>query len=69
MPCSFGYGSRTCIGKNIALMEISKVIPYLVRHFDLALVDPDKAPTMHNVWFVKQSNIQVSVKVRRTDGV
>ncbi|KAL0260963.1 hypothetical protein SLS55_004655 [Diplodia seriata] len=65
----FGYGSRTCIGKNIALMEISKVIPYLVRHFDLALVDPDKAPTMHNVWFVKQSNIQVSVKVRRTDGV
>ncbi|KAB2575281.1 Pisatin demethylase [Lasiodiplodia theobromae] len=62
----FGHGSRTCIGKNIALMEISKVIPHLVRHFDLSLVDPNQEPTTHNVWFVKQQNIRVTAKVRDT---
>ncbi|CAI4218950.1 unnamed protein product [Parascedosporium putredinis] len=34
-PPGFGQGSRTCIGKNISLMEISKVIPQIVRQFDL----------------------------------
>ncbi|KAF4498449.1 hypothetical protein FAGAP_5354 [Fusarium agapanthi] len=32
---AFGHGSRTCIGKNITLMEMGKLIPQLFRHFDI----------------------------------
>ena len=31
----FGAGSRTCIGKNISLMEIYKVVPSFLRRFDV----------------------------------
>ncbi|KAI5303064.1 hypothetical protein KEM56_000068 [Ascosphaera pollenicola] len=31
---SFGGGSRTCIGKNISLLEIYKVVPLILRNFE-----------------------------------
>ena len=31
----FGAGSRTCIGKNISLMEIYKIVPSFLRRFDV----------------------------------
>jgi cytochrome P450 len=31
----FGYGSRTCLGKNISLLEIAKLVPQLIRHFEV----------------------------------
>lgn len=34
--CQFGQGSRTCIGKNISLLEIYKVVPSLLRRFDVS---------------------------------
>ncbi|TVY82577.1 Pisatin demethylase, partial [Lachnellula suecica] len=37
---TFGAGSRTCIGKNISLLEIAKVIPQLVRNFELQMPNP-----------------------------
>lgn len=36
----FGAGARTCIGKNISLLELSKAIPQLVRNFEFKLVSP-----------------------------
>lgn len=33
----FGMGSRTCIGKNISLMEIYKLVPTLLRRFEVSL--------------------------------
>lgn len=33
----FGMGSRTCIGKNISLLEIYKVVPSLLRRFEVSL--------------------------------
>lgn len=35
--CHFGAGSRTCIGKNISLLEIYKVVPSLLRRFEVRL--------------------------------
>lgn len=32
-----GAGSRTCIGKNISLLEMSKVLPHLYRKFEFKL--------------------------------
>lgn len=36
MMFQFGMGSRTCIGKNISLLEIYKVVPSLLRRFHVS---------------------------------
>jgi cytochrome P450 len=61
---AFGAGSRTCIGKNISLMEISKIVPELIRRFNFTLTDPHVEIKMENVWFVKQKNIYCRVAGR-----
>ncbi|PVH85443.1 cytochrome P450 [Cadophora sp. DSE1049] len=64
---SFGMGSRTCIGKNISLLEMAKLIPQLVRNFDIELVSPQKEWKTTNKWFVKQGDFFCRVRLR-TDG-
>jgi hypothetical protein len=49
---------------QIALSEIYKMVPLLIRKFDFFLVDPSKSWTTHNYFFNKQSGLQVKVKVR-----
>lgn len=64
----FGLGSRTCIGKNISLLEISKLIPYLVRNFDMNLVNPETKRgglASRTAWFVKQKGFVVNITERR----
>ena len=54
---AFGAGPRTCIGKNISLLEMYKVIPQIVRQFDFEIVtDPktSKGYTWKTLWFTKQ---------------
>lgn len=54
----FGAGARTCIGKNISLLEISKVIPTLFRQFDFEFdfsSMPDGKWKTSNAWFVVPS--------------
>ena len=31
----FGMGARTCIGKNISLLEIYKLVPTVLRRFEV----------------------------------
>ncbi|KAI9925112.1 hypothetical protein ASPWEDRAFT_176383 [Aspergillus wentii DTO 134E9] len=62
----FGMGSRTCIGKNISLLEMSKLIPVLVRDFDMEFSDDIKASIgVKNRWFVKPTNFQARM-IKRT---
>lgn len=37
---SFGAGKRICLGQNIALLEIKKLLPLLAMRFRIRLVDP-----------------------------
>lgn len=50
----FGMGARTCIGKNISLLEVYKVVPALLRGFEIRFEHPEKEWTVHNAWFVRQ---------------
>ncbi|KAF2823879.1 cytochrome P450 [Ophiobolus disseminans] len=60
----FGLGSRTCIGKNVSLLEMSKLIPRLVMVYDFEL-ERDGPWTTKNLWFVKPLDFKVKVKHRK----
>lgn len=62
----FGAGTRTCLGKNISIAEIYKLMPEVLRHFALELAHSQPWKT-NNRWFNKQSNIVVRLK-RRVPG-
>ncbi|KAI9048140.1 hypothetical protein LZ554_007935 [Drepanopeziza brunnea f. sp. 'monogermtubi'] len=65
---AFGMGSRTCIGKNISLLEMSKVVPQLVRKFDFELDEECKGQLKClNRWFVKQTNFKAMVLARKAE--
>ena len=58
----FGSGARTCIGKNISLLEMSKLVPYLVRNFVFTMQDPQQwLDTLSCDWFVKPKKLQATV--------
>lgn len=62
----FGVGSRVCIGKNISLLEMQKLIPRVIRDFDLEIAIPgDKTWSTKNRWFVKPQDFQVRVARRK----
>ncbi|OAG37362.1 hypothetical protein AYO21_08439 [Fonsecaea monophora] len=57
----FGVGPRSCQGLNVALMEMSKFVPQLVRRLDFELLSEWKTS---NRWLMFQSNLNVKVKLR-----
>ncbi|KAJ9136521.1 Cytochrome P450 oxidoreductase [Coniochaeta hoffmannii] len=64
---SFGAGSRTCVGKNISLMEMHKVIPQLLRRYSIELEDPKAEWKTSNRWFVQQSGLICRLTKRAKD--
>ncbi|OCL14764.1 putative cytochrome P450 pisatin demethylase [Glonium stellatum] len=62
---AFGAGSRTCIGKNISLMEMTKIIPQLLREFEVTLTYPDREWKTKNSWFVQQEGLICNLVKRR----
>ena len=61
----FGLGSRTCLGRHISFLEMSKLIPRLIRDFDFELNRPDEIWNTENYWFVKPTNFKVRVKLAK----
>lgn len=63
---AFGAGPRTCIGKNISLLEMYKVIPQIVREFDFEILDNEEFKggyTWKTFFFAKQ-NLHCLVRER-----
>ncbi|OWP00859.1 hypothetical protein B2J93_2552 [Marssonina coronariae] len=64
---AFGAGSRTCVGRNISLLEMSKVIPQIIRRFEFELEEGCRGELKSvNRWFVKQQNFRGRVRARKT---
>ncbi|KAF3055255.1 Pisatin demethylase [Daldinia childiae] len=61
---NFSAGSRTCLGRHIAMIEMSKMIPELLRRFELILTYPDREWETRNVWLVKQKGVIYNITKR-----
>ncbi|KAE8825855.1 hypothetical protein HRS9139_08965 [Pyrenophora teres f. teres] len=59
----FGAGTRTCLGKNVALAEIHKIAPEILRHFDMHMAH-DRPWKTRNSGFNKQSDVIVKLTAR-----
>lgn len=64
---TFGAGNRVCLGKNIAYLEVYKLIPTLLQTFTFRLADPsDRHWKVENRWFVNQTGLKVLVRRRES---
>ena len=52
--------------KNISLLEMSKLVPQLLRRIHFELADPKKEWTLYDYWFVKQTGLICKVTSRVT---
>ena len=66
LELNFGGGSRRCIGRNISIIEMQKVLPELLRHFTTELTYPDKEWEICNHWFVQQEGVICNLTKRST---
>ncbi|KAK7900757.1 Cytochrome p-450 [Exophiala xenobiotica] len=61
---AFGHGTRTCIGKNISILEMGKFIPQIFRHFDLEWASTESEWKTEAAWFWKQWGMIVRFRWR-----
>ncbi|KAL8846278.1 MAG: hypothetical protein Q9221_008624 [Calogaya cf. arnoldii] len=66
---SFGGGKRACIGKNLALLEIYKIMGTLFASFDFELAEPDKEPEVIHSAFVRMKGFNARMKPRERNVV
>lgn len=50
-----------CIGRNLALLEINKVVPRLLRDYHFELVNPGRELEAHATFFVVQEGLEVFI--------
>ncbi|KIV98381.1 uncharacterized protein PV09_09786 [Verruconis gallopava] len=61
---TFGMGSRVCIGKNLAMVEMYKFTAQFFRHFDAELVDKSRPWVIKTQWFAFQHDFWVNLRRR-----
>ncbi|KAI1193046.1 putative benzoate 4-monooxygenase cytochrome P450 [Nemania serpens] len=60
---TLGAGRRICLGRHIGLIEIKKLIPFLVLNYDMTIVDSEKF-SVENSWFFFQTGLYARIKRR-----
>ncbi|EPS38643.1 hypothetical protein H072_7610 [Dactylellina haptotyla CBS 200.50] len=63
---TFGGGTRQCIGRNISLLEMYKVVPTLLLKFSFELADPNQDWSLFNSVFVHQKDLNLVIRLRDT---
>lgn len=57
----FGGGSHVCIGRNLALLEMNKMLPQLFRRYKLELLHPGRPTKKHSSFFLIQEGLEVKI--------
>lgn len=55
----FGHGARACLGRNIAMMQIVKLVFELYRQFDISLAAPEDEWEVEGGWLTKQTKMDM----------
>ncbi|CAK7236634.1 hypothetical protein SBRCBS47491_009704 [Sporothrix bragantina] len=63
---TFGYGSRVCIGKNLATVEIHKFIADFVHRYNARFVNPYQPYVVKSQWFSYQADMFLRLELRDT---
>ncbi|KAK1813004.1 hypothetical protein LTR12_012603 [Friedmanniomyces endolithicus] len=63
---SFGAGKRTCLGRNIAMLELAKVVPALLLRYEMKLARPEARWKIVNSWAVRQEGLDVVIQPRES---
>lgn len=61
---SFGAGKRACLGRNIATLELLKVVPALLLRYEMELARPEREWKVVNSWAVRQEGLDVVITRR-----
>ena len=56
---------RACLGKNLTIMELSKIVPELLLKYDFVFEDEGKEWVVFNDWFIEQRGFNVRVCKRQ----
>lgn len=62
---SFGSGSRICIGRNLALVEVYKIVATLLNRYDIELDDPEREWRVECKWFARQRGLITKLSLRK----
>lgn len=61
---TFGGGSRICIGRNLAQLEVYKIVATLIRRYEISLVDAGQPWEVTGSWFPRQKGLKCYLKLR-----
>ena len=61
---TFRAGKRTCLGKNIAILEIHKLVPVPVMRCEIRPAEPEKEWRVRNSWIVRQEDQREPLETR-----
>ncbi|KAI1871211.1 uncharacterized protein JN550_004656 [Neoarthrinium moseri] len=61
---TFGGGSRVCIGRSFALMEVYKIVATLVARYRIELTDPRREWDVTASWFARQKGLMCHMHPR-----
>ncbi|KAI0551608.1 putative benzoate 4-monooxygenase cytochrome P450 [Xylaria curta] len=63
MLLTFGAGRRVCLGKHVGILELKKVVPFLILNYKMQVVDPE-AFRAENALFFKQEGFFAKLERR-----
>ncbi|CVL08128.1 related to pisatin demethylase / cytochrome P450 monooxygenase [Fusarium mangiferae] len=61
---TFGDGSRVCIGRHLAQLELYKIVATLINKYEISLVDPNAPWVVTGSWFPRQKGLECRLKKR-----
>jgi cytochrome P450 len=57
-------GSRSCVGRNLAVVEVYKYVATFVRRFDASIVNTERPWVTKSQWFSFQRDFWIDLRLR-----
>ena len=60
----FSYGPRACIGRNVAMMEMLKIVANVMKRYHFELIDPAHETVLREGFIIKPTELWVRMTKR-----